>query len=110
MKKSNAFLMKLNRFKQLSRGSAYIKKLMLTEQTLKDYNVASPLDYELHVPMVMNKNKLKTIINKDQNCLWRSLYGNLFNVGGIETTDVKIYHSNANQSISYNITNDSIYV
>ena len=100
---------KINRFKQLSRGSAYIKKLMVTEQTLKDYNVASPLDYELHVPMVMNKNKLKTIIDKDQNCLWRSLYGNLFNVGGIETTDVKIYHSNANQSISYKITNDSVY-
>jgi len=100
---------KINRFKQLSRGSAYIKKLMVTEQTLKDYNVESPLDYELHVPMVMNKEKLKTIIDKDQNCLWRSLYGNLFNVGGTETTDVKIYHSNANQSISYKITNDSIY-
>ena len=100
---------KINRFKQLSRGSAYIKKLMVTEQTLKDYNVESPLDYELHVPMVMNKQKLKTIIDKDQNCLWRSLYGNLFNVGGTETTDVKIYHSNANQSISYKITNDSIY-
>jgi hypothetical protein len=100
---------KINRFKQLSRGSAYIKKLIVTEQTLKDYNVESPLDYELHVPMVMNKEKLKTIIDKDQNCLWRSLYGNLFNVGGTETTDVKIYHSNANQSISYKITNDSIY-
>jgi hypothetical protein len=101
---------KIDRFKQLSRGSAYIKKLVETEKTLEQCGIQDPLDYELHVPMVMNKEKLKAIIEANQNCLWRSLYGNIFKVAGKETVDVKIYHSNANKSISYKITNDSIYV
>jgi hypothetical protein len=101
---------KIDRFKQLSRGSAYIKKLIETEKTLKQCGIQDPLDYELHTPMAMNKDKLKSIIEANQNCLWRSLYGNIFKVAGKETVDVKIYHSNLNKSISYKITNDSVYV
>jgi hypothetical protein len=48
-----------------------------------------PLDYELHVPMQMKKSNLAKIIKKPY--LWRSLYGNIFQVGGKSIRDVKVY-------------------
>ncbi len=47
------------------------------------------LDYELHMPMPMNKEKLLPIL--DTGFLHRSYYGNMYNVGGKETYDVKVY-------------------
>jgi hypothetical protein len=47
------------------------------------------LDYELHVPMKMNKEKLLPIL--DTGFLHRSYYGNMYDVGGTETYDVKVY-------------------
>ena len=60
--------------------------------------------------MVMNKYKLKDIIREDEFALWRSLYGNMYNVKGEYTLDVKIYHEESSRPVSYNITEDSIYV
>ena len=58
-----------------------------------------PLDYTLHVPMIMNKQKLADVL--PMNMSWRLSYGNIYDVGGIHvqapgspTKDVKIYVEN----------------
>lgn len=61
-----------------------------TYDKLGSYGIHEPLNYELHVPMIMNKLLLKRLL-KYKLCLWRSLYGNLYEVGGTEMKDVKIY-------------------
>jgi hypothetical protein len=43
--------------------------------------------------MVMEKKKLSLILRFGG--LWRSVYGNTFNVGGIEMTDVKVYEESS---------------
>ena len=107
---SGLLIDKITRFKEVARSSAYINKLVLTQKFLNKYGIENPLDYELHIPMVMNKYKLKDIIREDEFALWRSLYGNMYNVKGEYTLDVKIYHEESSRPVSYNITEDSIYV
>jgi hypothetical protein len=62
--------------------------------------IKNPLNYEMHIPMIMNKQKLKDVL-KSKNCLWRSLYGNIYNVGGINREDVKVYSNNSSNPKSY---------
>ena len=56
---------------------------------LKNAGIEDPLDYAIHVPIELNKEKLSTVINP--NVSIRTIYGNLFNVGGIEIDDVKFH-------------------
>jgi hypothetical protein len=46
----------------------------------------------------MEKQKLKQIIDQYPELLWRSMYGNTFNVGGTEYQDVKVYGSHVIRS------------
>lgn len=49
-------------------------------------------DYALHVPMLINKRKAVEVIDEFPNCpMFRSLYGNYCEVGGITVPDVKVY-------------------
>lgn len=62
------------------------------------------LDYELHVPMIMEKKKLSRILGFLG--LWRSIYGNTFDVGGVQVRDVKVYNKTSKfYKNSYNINN-----
>lgn len=70
-------------------NNSYIRMLLNTRQTIIDYGIDEPLDYELHTPMVMNKKKLLPIL--DMDALWRSAYGNVYNVGGSMHDDIKVY-------------------
>lgn len=74
-----------------SQNSGYIRMLIVTNNVLRRMNVADPLDYELHIPMQMNKEKLLPLL--ESSALWRSAYGNVNNVGGSKHSDIKI-HSN----------------
>lgn len=71
-------------------GTAYTNMLSLTLNKLNKLDIQNPLSYEVHVPFVMNKEKLKPIL-KHKRELWRSMYGNLYNVGGKQIEDVKVY-------------------
>ena len=82
---------KIANFNRYAPENLYVKKLLRLQRYLAKDKNAKPIDYELHVPMVMNKEKLKSII--DLPYLPRSLYGNKFNVGGDEYKDVKIYNN-----------------
>jgi hypothetical protein len=90
---NGTLLDKITKYKELLGGSGYITKLIKTFNRLKKSNTASPIDYELHIPFPMEKDKLKTILNRDSGFLHRSIYGNKFNVGGSQIEDVKVYIS-----------------
>jgi hypothetical protein len=68
----------------------YHRKIVDVNRYLISLGYNNPLNYEVHVPMPMNRNKLNTII--DNKILERSLYGNKFVTDAIELPrDVKNY-------------------
>jgi len=83
---------KIANFNKYAPENLYVKRLLKTNAYLKKQGFRLPLDYELHVPMIMNKEKLKSVLNTPY--LWRSIYGNTFNVGGDSHKDVKVYPGN----------------
>lgn len=101
---------KINRFTQITGSSMYIKKLITTNKKLVELGIKNPIDYELHVPMPMSKSGLLDVITKYPECLWRSMYGNLFNVGGTQMDDVKVYVNKRHLARSNEITDNSIYM
>ena len=101
---------KINKYTKITGSSMYIKKLILTRTRLIEYGIDNPLDYELHIPMVMEKQKLKNIIMKYPSCLWRSMYGNIYSVGGSEMEDVKIYKNKKHAARSNEITESSVFL
>ncbi len=49
------------------------------------------LNYALHVPMLINREKALQTLEKFNNCpMFRSLYGNHHSIGGCQVRDVKI--------------------
>ena len=75
---------KPNNYSQLLRNcNEELKKLGKTQ-----------LSYELHTPFVFNKEKLAKLLDKfpDQHCT-RTLYGNLYNIGGRQSEDIKVFSS-----------------
>ena len=101
---------KINRYTKLTGSSMYIKKLITTNKKLVELGIKNPIDYELHVPMPMNKSGLLDVITNYPECLWRSMYGNLYNVGGTQMDDVKIYVNKRHLARSNEITDNSIYM
>jgi hypothetical protein len=69
----------------------YAELLRKTYKDLLRQGIKDPLDYDLHVPMPMNKQLLSKSIDKAY--FPRSGYGNLNNIGGQLITDVKTYGS-----------------
>lgn len=98
-----SLLDKINLYKKIATKSGYISKLEQTLNKINDLGISNALDYELHVPMVMEKAKLKVVLKHGHQFLWRSMYGNLFNVGGTEMKDVKVYTEGPLVAKSYNI-------
>jgi len=83
-------------------GNSYISLLRQTLGSLSRRKKSPILDYELHVPMVMEKKKLSKILSLTG--LWRSVYGNVFDAGGIKIKDVKVYDEKSKfYSSSYKI-------
>jgi hypothetical protein len=107
---SGLLLDKINKYVKITGSSLYIKKLILTNNRLIENGINKALDYELHTPMLMEKDKLLTIIKKYPSCLWRSMYGNMFEVGGSQMEDVKIYVNRRHLLRSNEITERSVYL
>lgn len=52
------------------------------------------LSYDLHIPMVLNRKKLLYLLDKYPDChAMRSLYGNYYEIGGVQMDDVKVYQT-----------------
>jgi hypothetical protein len=84
----------------LTTTGAYTKLLYNTYDRLKKMGIEEPLNYEVHIPMIMNKKSLKEVL-KHKTCLWRSMYGNIYEVGGTNKEDVKVYSVNSSNPKSY---------
>ena len=93
-------------YERLSGGNNYVRKLYTTYKKIKSIGIEDPLDYELHVPMIMEKEKLKEVLKNKDQFLWRSVYGNMFNVGGIQMEDVKVYLKGPLVLKSYNLNKE----
>lgn len=81
---------KIKKYKNLLRSPKYIKLLELTLKQLKNNGIENPLDYDIHVPITMNKKILKDSI--PLAFFPRSAYGNVAKLNAKEITDVKIYN------------------
>jgi hypothetical protein len=82
----------------------YAALLSRTYNNLIRQGIKNPLDYDIHVPMPMNKQKLKESIKKAY--FPRSGYGNIHNVGGTHIQDVKTYSvKNSLRPNSYDFKN-----
>jgi len=101
---------KIDKFTKITGSSMYIKKLITTNKKLIELGIENPIDYELHVPMQMDKANLLDIITKYPECLWRSIYGNLCKVGGTQMEDVKVYANKRHLARSNEITENSTYM
>jgi hypothetical protein len=101
---------KITRYKELRMPSKYIRLLELTYKQLVLNNIVDPIDYDIHVPMVMNKNKLKDSLKIAY--FPRSAYGNYASIGGEKINDVKIYGSanNINLNNYYISTEDRSFI
>jgi hypothetical protein len=97
---------KINLYQKINSNSNYTRKLAATYKKIKSLDIESPLDYELHIPMVMEKKKLKQILQNNDQFLWRSIYGNVFSVGGEQMEDVKVYTKGPLVLKSYNLKKD----
>lgn len=70
--------------------SAYARQLLDAERILRN-NGYDARDYAMHVPMLINRDKaLKTLMKFDGCPMFRSLYGNHHDIGGVRIKDVKI--------------------
>jgi hypothetical protein len=89
--------------------SSYTKLLVNTHNELQMAGISDPLDYAIHVPMPMEREKLAQVIYPGLSV--RTMYGNLFNVGGEQVQDVKVYDEGPLWANSYDYVNgDSPFV
>lgn len=82
---------KIDRYETMYPSGSYTRMLDITMRNLNSRGINVPLDYELHIPMNMTRDKLSETI-KDKRSLWRSTYGNMYSVGGKQISDVKVYN------------------
>src|SRR5690606_18592383 len=66
-----------------------------TMRLLQELGIKEPLSYELHIPMVVDRDRMLEVLNLPQArripmLHKRTLYGNLAGVGGEQWKDVKI--------------------
>ena len=76
-------------------GSEYTHVLTRTAQVLEAMGIKDPLDYALHIPMMFNRQRLGEVLKQPIASI-RTLYGNMYSVGGRKMGDVKV-HPKRNQ-------------
>lgn len=99
---------KIERYTRLKMDTNYIKKLGSTYAKLERMGIKEPLSYETHTPMVMLKERLGEVLQYCPANLWRSLYGNIHQVGGEQITDVKVYYRDRFATISHDYTDSKL--
>lgn len=92
-------------------SSAYGEGMRNAYDYLLYKGVREPLNYDLHVPMVINKDKMLKVLNDigDAHSHKRSVYGNLYNLGGKEMADVKIYNEKWDSGMMFVSTSDDAF-
>jgi hypothetical protein len=96
---------KIDLYKKLAPHGIYTNCLKVTYDGLLRMGFDNPLDFEMHVPMNMNKDKLNEAL-KDSTSLWRSVYGNMFITHSDTHEDVKVYRNGKLMGKSYDYLNN----
>ena len=80
-----------------SRGggrSLYSQMLRRTREALQSEGYKT-FNYEVHLPMLINRKKADALIQKyPKMVMFRSMYGNVYNIGGEQHKDMKIANPN----------------
>jgi hypothetical protein len=76
-------------------NSSYVRGMRDTRTLLQNLGCRTLHSYELHIPMVINKQKMTEALHhglksKIKAVHKRTLYGNLHDIGGTEVEDVKV--------------------
>jgi len=95
---------KIEKYKTLQMDPNYVRRLGVTYAKLQKSGIEDPLSYETHTPMLMSRSGLKEVLEYCPRGFWRSLYGNIYNVGGEQIKDVKIYYRERYSSMSHDYT------
>lgn len=84
--------------------SQYTMQLRLMLKELERRCPYAPMNnYAVHFPMLVNREKMLTVLNRFQSPMFRVLYGNYWNIGGVDMKDMKILRNN-------NIPEDAVYL
>jgi hypothetical protein len=82
-------------------GSAYRFAMKATYDRLLEIGIPEPLGYELHTPMLIEKLGMQMALSLGPKIIGmhnRTMYGNLMEVGGAQTADVKVYPNDKSKS------------
>lgn len=83
-------------------GSAYRNAMEKTYARMLELGTINPMSYELHIPMLIEKVGMLLALSLGAGIHGlhnRTMYGNLMEIGGEQSTDVKVY--NADKPKSY---------
>jgi len=96
---------KMETYLSFAPRSRYTALIVKTYNFLLENGYDNPICYDLHVPMIMNKEKLKEVMATRK--LWRSIYGNFNDLGGITIPDVKVYNEKGLEKIKHDYLTSS---
>ena len=89
--------------------NSYAKTLLKANEELKSLGCPQ-MNYDLHTPMLINKQKMATAINQCSSPQMRSVYGNINRIPYVEHPDVKVYDMNSvPECPDYLSTNDETF-
>lgn len=78
-----------------TKAGYYFQALRKTQDLLIESGIEKPIDYESHYPMLLEKQKFLTITDAlpwdTTGFMFRSIYGNIYNIGGKERQDTKVH-------------------
>ena len=88
----------------------YGRTLYKANEELKALGIKEPKNFEVHLPMLINKEQAKTTIKLCSSPQMRSIYGNLSKCKTVQHDDVKVYDLNTvPEDPDYLSTNDDIF-
>lgn len=87
-------------FEKLNPTSHYVTTMKKSRDLLRSWGVEDIDSYDLHVPMLINKQKMLALFDKESDFGHRrTVYGNYYKLGGERIADVKVI--NDAQAIPY---------
>lgn len=87
----------INLYTKLDPESIYVKTMKQARDTLLSWGIKDISSYELHVPMLINKQKMIDLLKKvPQMGHIRTIYGNYYGIGGDRIHDVKVIRDDQN--------------
>jgi hypothetical protein len=90
----------LDESKECCEKYIYRRLIARAHYKLKKFMSSEPLNYELHIPILISKKQLSYSYKKADT--WRSFYGNYYNLGGKEILDCKFYPNNISNGTNLN--------